>query len=311
MPAEFLYPTISKAIISSSGIRLDRSFYFVKDGVRHDLKEGPLPKSTNELERRLEDETSSWNHRSDPVHAIFTVSIKYPNEFYGTYGIAASKTKLGLGIEWKAKDSKVRGYQFLGYIQESETPIKLDSIDTTIKDLTSDVYVRLVIFVSEPGVLKKDEFFGNEKGLVLGKIDAFHICVEGKGSVFPLDTIEDQNGPLWSVFVEFDDAYSDPFDDEYIYVAFNKLNPAYKYIDFESKEYNEPFMKQTFAAALATLLLEIRSRYPDEVFNLEKKSEPGSIHTAIKYFADVKKIDVNGSPAELAKTVTAFIEKEL
>ncbi|MDY6392590.1 MAG: hypothetical protein SPL80_07100 [Bacilli bacterium] len=312
MAGHFLYKTIDKELFDSLGIEFKRSFVAcLRNGKKQPLEEKQLAKSDDPLEKMLEDPTSYWDHRSEGVLVDMSVSIEHPSMLFGRSGVAFSDATLGFGIEWLAKESKIRDYVFLGYIKNTKSSISFSKSNVFVKDFTSDVTFRVVFFISEPGTPAQGLFFGNQKGLVLGKVDRLKIVVKGKGSVFPLNIVSRPNEALWKVTVDFEDPYSDPFTDDNVRISFNKDNPAFPFINEDDKEnYNPEFFKEILGASFAALLLEIRHNYEKDKFDLNRESYPGSIHTAIKYFAHSLDIDVNGSPAEVAKSAISYIEKE-
>ena len=312
MAGEFLYKTIDEALAKEIGIELERDFRAcLKSGIEQPLAEKQLPKSENPFERILEDPTSHWDHRSDPVMADFKLIISKPSLLFGKKGVAYSGSNVGVGVEWLAKESKVRGYTFLGHIEERALPYVFEKKNALVKDFTSDVTFRLVFFISQPGKPTEGLFRGNQRGLIVGKIDWFKVFVKGKGSVFPLNVVARPKEGLWFVGADFDDPYVDAFSDEHAWIAFNKENPCYPRLNDEegNEQFDPDFLKQVLAASFATLLLEIREHYEKKCFDLVRLGERGSIHTAIRYFSDLG-ISVNGTPAELFRSVLAFIEKE-
>ena len=313
MAGEFLYKTIDDELVSQVGITLERSFRaLLKTGVEQPLEEKQLAKSDNPFERMLEDPTCHWDHRSDPVKADFTLTVSKPSLLFGKEGVVYSGARLGVGVEWLAKGSKIRGYAFLGYIAEQKQPVVLEKKDALVKDFTNNVTFRLVFFVSEPGKAMDGLFRGNIRGLIVGKIDWFVVVVEGKGSVFPITVVKRPKEALWTVGTNFDDPYSEAFSDENVWIYYNRENPCYPMINDEegNDRFDLSFLKQVLASSFATLILEIREHYEKKYFDLAKEGEQGSIHTAIKYFAEARGIDVNGTPAELTQSVLTFIEKE-
>ena len=312
MSGYYLYRTINKELFESLGVEFKRSFTAcLRNGKKQPLEEKRLPKSDNPIDKMLEDPTSYWDHKSEGVLSNMSLFIEHPSILFDKSGVALSDAVLGVGVEWLAKESKIRDYVFFGYIKNEPSPAQFSKSNIYIKDFTSDVTFRLIFFVSKPGTPVDGLYFGNEKGLVIGKIDCLKIVVNGKGSVFPLNIVSRPNDALWMVMADFDDPYSDSFNDEHVWISFNKDNPVFPLINEENKEsFRLEFFKEILAASFAALLLEIRAHYDKGKFDLGRESDPGSIHTAVKYFANSLDIDVNGSPAELAKSVVRFIEKE-
>ena len=162
----------------------------------------------------------------------------------------------------------------------------------------------------QPGTKGGNKFFGNERGLIIHDFIAWTIIISGKGSVFPIYEIEDDNGPLWSFMCDVDDITEDYFDNDHIQIIINKKHPAYEFIHPKSENYNSYFLNDVMASAISSIIMKLRSQEQNNKIDLEQDFENGSVLQAIKYFNDKLGFKINGTYEEMLKSVKVFFDKE-
>lgn len=311
MASERLYRTIDEDLFFKLGFIVKSSSYYFGDDKNNVLIEKQLSGSDDPNNKVLEDEDCGWDPVKDPVHLTFDAVIAHPNVLFGENGICYEDTVIGVGLEWRSEKGRVKNCAYLGHLDSSSNQVALKGSGIVLNDFSNNVIFQLIFFIEKPGTKKENQFFGNEKGLVIGEMPFYKLFVTGTGSLFPITLAHDSNGPLWWVRTNFTDVCLDEFSDDNLAIVLNACNKNYHFIEENSPDFNISLLCQVLGAALATLIMEIRDKQSDNVINLDEKGEKGSIQRALVYLKSPVGIDVNADPSELAKQTQSFFERKI
>ena len=204
-----------------------------------------------------------WNKETDAISISAKYKIANPDILFGVDGIACTNARIGIAILWKSKDSRQRG------------AIKIDSFSKgdiknlfSLKDYTfaphqfrGRLLLETVLYLESSGKPKIDELhLTNTVGSILGDpIDKVNLYFDGEGSSFQYYEINNPGGPLWAINCDFEDPLTDNFH-ECVSIELNKSNPAYKYIDPTSGDYNSEMLKELLAEQMCIILLTIKDK---------------------------------------------------
>lgn len=321
MTSEKLYITFSDNLIDDIKLKSSRKYYYLYDGEIRFLEEKKVDELSNAPIFSICDNYRKWNElkKTQPLYFNLSFSISnLVNIFHGKNQACYSNTTLGIALEWKPKDSKVKRCIKIGEINDylENDSITFDITDIEIKFPDNDIDFYWIIYVVKPGKGTQDgeHRFGNTKGLILGKGLLWSIVNGGNASMFPIDEIYKKDSPLWSIRCSFNDWCEDEFNQDNLAIVLNQSHPLYQSIKYDSDTFNELIFKEVISSSFASLIQQIihiakdNNSYSDIVEdNIEEK---GSILAAIKYFRDTKRINVSGLPSEILESVKIMFDKE-
>lgn len=321
MASEKLFITLSDTLVKRLKITSKRDYYYLKDGEKEKLEEKKLDELTNTPVFSIRDQYRKWNELKKNQSLYFDFSLTMSNLvqiFHGNEQVCYSNTILGVALEWKPKNSKVRRSIKVGeisdYIEGDSITFDLENIEVKYPDNDIDFY--WIVYVVTPGKGNDDRErrFGNKRGLILGKGLLWSIINGGNSSIFPIDEIFKKDAPLWSIRCLFTDWCVDEFNQDNLAIILNQSHPLYKSLMYESDTYDELIFKEVISSSFASLIEQIviiakeNNAYDDIlVDNIE---ENGSILAAIKYFKKSKGLNIGGLPSELLDSVKIMFDKE-
>ena len=236
--------------------------------------------------------------------------------FYASNKVCHQNTVLGFGLEWKARDSKVKYCKKIGEIDKSMDNFEVTFKDIEIENADSDIEFRWFIYISKPGksIEEPNEKYANSEGLVLVKEMWWTILVSGNGSVFPIEEYTKIGAPLWTIRTNFVDWTEDQFSVDNVSVIINPAHPLYESINYGGDEFNEDIFKEVMSSALSALIIQIvlEAKQNGDFDQLSKEpvEEKGSILAALRYFKSTHGFAVAGSIFELINSIKSFFDKE-
>ena len=86
--------------------------------------------------------------------------------------------------------------------------------------------------------------------LNIENLEAFSILVDGDGSVFPIEEVEEVGGPLWKVDFNWTDIESDSFSSSNVKLLLNRAHPIYNYLYNEKHNVNKYLMNEIILSAM-------------------------------------------------------------
>jgi len=319
MASQKLFKTFSTELIKSVNLSIDRKyFYYDDDGEKCELIESKVdPLATNNKVVKLEDTNRDWIEYRKSHSLFIDITIKMDNIvniFHGKTQACDSKAKLGIGLSWKALNSKFKYCKKLGVIDDYLDDFKVTINDVEIKCPDSDIEFNWFIYIVQPGNSNGRDGFANAEGMIVAFEHAWTILVSGNGSIFPIEEYAKQGDPLWHTRVDFMDWTEDEFNIDNLAIVLNPAHPLFPKIDSESEEYDENILKEVLSSALSSLVTEImivaKENGNDDELYKEPLETKGSILSAIRYFKSALGFDVDKRPSELEKTIKKFFDKE-
>ena len=304
-----MYKTLSSSEIAKLGIKIDRNYYYITENDIKEIKEQKFDNTSHEKIYQLIDEDYEWNPKIHSLIMDISVSLKDCSSIFGTNGSCYEDSIVGVGLTWKTDKSKIKRCIKICEITKDSKDITVPVNSIKLDDVSSNITFKVFFYIVSPGKTNGIKYFGNEQGIILHEQVMWTIIINGTGSIFPIIEIEDE-GPLWTYMCDIDDICEDYFDNEHIEIRINTKHPAYEFIHPKSQTYNVYFLNELMSNAIATIIMDIRSKQSNGKIDLDEDFESGSILQAIKYFNDKLNFDINGSYDNLLKTVKEYFDKE-
>ena len=304
-----LYKTIDFNEENSIQIYSKREYFYIKNDTRYVIQENQIHDSVEKL-YSLEDESYEWDFEKESAFLNLTLLLDNIESLFGKNGVAYDDTIIGVGLEWKPKNSKLKKCIKLGEISLGENQYEFNVKSIELKSISSDVDFKILFYIIKPGTRKENLSFGNIRGLILGEQILWSLKFNGNGSVFPIQEIKAIGDPLWKIKCDFEDVYEDDFSSDNVAILINSAHPSYKLFNEKSEYYSKEFLVEVISSALVFLILEIKNMANIDAFDFESGGSLGSIILAMKYFNDVLKFKVNGTNNQLLASIKSFFDKE-
>lgn len=319
MANQKLFRTFSNELINVINLKTNRSYYYYDDeGQKCELVENKVdPLASNDLFVKVEDNNRNWVKFRKNRSLYLNLSIHFEsiaNIFHGEMQACDSKTKLAIGLCWKATESKFKYCVKLGSFDDY-----MDEFEATISDIEircpdSNIKFDWFIYLEKNIDDAKQQGFADSEGMIVAYEHAWTIVTSGNKSLFPIEEYSKQGDPLWHIRVSYEAWDEDEFNLDNLAVVLNPAHPLFPKINIDSEEYDEMILKEVLSSALASLILEILVVAKDKGVDGDLDKKPfeanGSILSAMRYFKNVLKFSINSNINELTTSIKVFFDKE-
>jgi len=301
---EKLYPVIDETLYKNLNIKIDKTFYYLKDGNKIQLNEEYFD-DINDTIFSLEDENYEWDIKLNGLLLDISINIENVKSLFKIDGVAYQDSILGVGIEWKSEKSRIKYCKKIGVLDFSSDSFNLVKENIEILELSGNTHFSIIFYVVEPGTINDNSFFGNEKGLILYNDRFMSIIVDGQTSISPIYEEENPDSSLWRFKCNVEDIFEDEFSTENLAIIINRLHPSYPLLNPKEKSYMKSFFVEVVSSALSMLIIEIKK---GSTIDLNNNGAQGSVLVALRYFNSLG-IKINGTNEELITSVKQFFDK--
>lgn len=307
-----LYMEIDNNTVKKLNIKSKREYYYKIEEEKKIIREQQFENTNNINQVQLVDDEDEWNYKTESLFLNVNFEMDNYQKLFGY--VCCEDAILGVGIEWKPENSRIKNCIKLGEFSYKSSDCFFHKENIEIENVNSNIDFSWIIYIVDPGTINKKAYYGSHSGLILGSGLLWSIIVDGNGSIFPIYEEAKVGKPLWWYHCDFSDISEDEFSEENIKIIINKAHPGYQYIQPKSNIYNEYMFSELISTALAVLILSIRQKNSEngngEFIDLSQQSCKGSILTVLKYFNDMLKFKINGTMLELQNSVKTYFDKE-
>lgn len=257
----------------------------------------------------LTDIKGFWNMDEYGLNIKRSYSIQSYSCLYGANGIASSNAEIGLALMWTSQTSKQRGMIPIGSLPNNDNcSINLNMVYSfPVAELRGYLELTTIIYIKRAGNQRRgEEHLANTEGYVLGELDKIAVTLDGIGSEFPICEVDEPNNPLWYIDCDWEDPTYEPLSESFC-IKINKGHTEYKYLDRESKKFNNQLLNEIVSNAITLLILKLKDEpYWNQIVEGENLIE-GSLAEAVYYFISTFGWDVS-SPEKLSLSIRSYLE---
>lgn len=307
-----LFKTLSDKEFKKIKLNVNREYYYFSNNEKQIVYDKKIDNTNETNAFQLIDEENEWNPKEQNLFLNLTVEIENCSFLFGTSGVCYKDSILGIGLVWKANNSRIKKCKKIGEFDCKVNKELFVIQDVDLGDISSNTVFELFIYISKPGTNDYHSYFGNSKGLILYQNTLWSLIVEGDGSIFPIVDIPVEDGTLWKFECDFEDIADDLFDESHIRIILNPLHPMYPCLQPKNDKFDQLYLSEVMSSALSMIIWDIRYKLlldGEDKINLKKDASKGSIHQALQYFHDKLKFEVNGSFDELTNSIKEFFNK--
>lgn len=302
------FPILNNTLKEKIGMNFyKRQFTYIINNEKRKLNLTPI----NEYENicYLDDEYGTWKPSIHDLDLEGKIEIKDKNALFEEInGIAEKTSTLGLAIMWYSKKSKQSKSEYLADIryEEQKQNLKCEfKIHFPKGLLASELKFKVIIYLKNSK--NKSSIYAQNSGTILGEFDEHYVMLEGNGSKFPIQIVEDEEMPLWDVSFYYNDIYEDLFDEDHVCLYLNKAHKDYKYIEMTEKNLLSPLMREILANFFLLFIQDVKDKgiNIEEICNQECLGEQ-TLAQAVKYWVKALKIDYS-TTMNLSKSIRKII----
>lgn len=306
-----LYKTVSQEDFAKFKFKVVREYVYITDNDIKVIKEQPFENNNNKKIFQLIDEDYEWNPKEQSLYLSLKISMENVNELFEENGCCCKDAVLGIGLVWKPEKSKIKRCKKLFTFDAQTEKINKEIKDIELPNISSNVDFYFIIYISKAGSDIENTFIANEEGMIIYSEHFWSLIVDGSGSIFPINEIENEGGPVWSYVCDFVDITEDPFDIDHIRIEINKAHPSYSLIHPKSVNYSQAYVNEIISNAIIMIIIDVREKMDSKMIDLNEECEYGSILNVFKYFNDKLGFKINDRYDLLAHSIKTFFDKEI
>ena len=259
-----------------------------------------ISSETNNMTVPVIDEFGKWTPEKHGLICRGIFCIHSVDILFGEDGIVSEDATLGLGLQWKSKNSNARGSIKIGEIESADHDVEL-SFELSFENasIRNSVELSFILYLVLPGENEQNLAIGT----VFGELQSLTFILEGTGSTFTVFEKNAPGEPLWSIECDWEEPEYSQFS-ESVRVTINTGHNAWQ-LAAEDEERKE-LLKEIMASCMQIIISDL------EPYQYESSGdyEPGSVSAAISYFISRAEINTE-SNAAIAKTVRAYLDKTM
>lgn len=285
--------------------------YYLDDDTSFPLNLKDVNGDANSYTAEIEDPRCQFDIQKHRIIIERDFCVNHAPLLFGSNGIAASGSIIGIAINWIASKSDHRGIIPVGELHNNGSQESLHVSYSFPEDMVKgSLILQTVLYLKETGACDEGEkHLCHQTGTILGTLDICELYLEGNGSVFPIVTINDAGGPLWTVYYDSSaDVLQDSFDSEHVEIRVNSAHPAFDDLKLDADVQNSPLFIEMISSAMLVIVESAKQSLDtdfDAVLSGTTTYERGSIAAALHYFVTKLGWDPS-SPAALSSSIHNF-----
>lgn len=227
---------------------------------------------------------SSWSPDQHNLNIQQEFKIKKPIYLFGEEGITSKHNVIGFAIHYYSKTSNFQKTREIGQITFEDKEIEfVFNQEFSSSTLRGAVHFDFIIYLKESN--KKEPFQTDIIGMTLSNepIDTYIVLVDGDGSEFPIEEINEKGQALWKLSMNWTDIYTDPFDSSNVRLLLNKAHPLYNFLYNEKHRVNQYLLNEILITAMSMIVQKIVLIDKEEITE-DAQDSSGSIAQVVWYW---------------------------
>lgn len=239
-------------------------------------------------------------------------NLSSPDKLFGDEGVTNRENTLGLACHIYSKTSNFQTTVHVGDIinttQEMTIPFQYEFEPNSIG---GTIYFDFYIYLKEIRVEEDSTANSIGTNLMDEPLEQYVIIVDGSGSEFPIEEINDPTQPLWRVEMNWTDIYEDLFNSNAVRIILNQAHELFGQLMNQRNRINQYLMSDIIMSSMAMVIQEAIIADKNEL-NEDIEYQPGSIAQVIWYW--ISTYEVNTESIEtisnsLRKNADLFIKE--
>jgi len=311
-----MYPTLTPEKIEEIKYHSEIfEFSYLDDNEDFKLELNELSGDTTHFSARLKDERCVWYPDSKNLIIRKKGKIDIPSALFGENGVAVSDAVIGIAVMWISTKSDHRGIIKCGQFKSIKNAYEYNFDYTFDKSIIKgSLQLQVILYLKKPGTPDVNEVhLNNISGTVYGILDQCEVFTDGTGSVFPIVTVNDPEGPLWKVFYDMAaDPMTDAFDEQNVEIRLNRAHLLFESLKIDSSIKESPLFIEVMSSAMLIIVNSVKDSLGSDWENQIASQDftHGSIAEAIFYFIHKLGWDASSQTA-LSASIHSYFDKVL
>lgn len=235
-----------------------------------------------------------------------------PGELFGDQGVTNKKNILGLACHIYSKTSNFQTTIHIGDIIDTTDRLIIPfQYEFDPNSIGGSVYFEFYIYLKEAKI--EESWATNIVGtsLMNKPLEEYTIIIDGSGSEFPIEEINDPSQPLWRVEMNWTDIYEDLFNSNSIRIILNQGHELFQQLMNQKNRINQYLMNDIIINSMAMVIQEAIIIEKNNL-NEDVDYQPGSIAQVIWYWISSYELNVESIETisnSLRKSADLFIEE--
>ncbi|MGY4105528.1 hypothetical protein ACWOA0_07925 [Ignavigranum ruoffiae] len=295
-----LFKSINPQLKKSAGIRFSVPVLQYKDPFENEKKTTKVNKEIKDIV--VNEIFPEWSPTEHNLLLAQKFAIKSPDKLFGMTGVTHANNTLGLACHIYSKTSNFQETIFIDEIKYQKEEFKtLFKYNFPSKCLYGTIFFEYYIYLKD--YQDSIPFGSNVVGINLCDefIDSYSFIIDGQGSEFPIEEINDPDKPLWMVKLNWIDIFEDLFDSNSVRLILNQAHPLFNQLIAGKTRVSQYLMNEAIVNAI---ILVLQQALIVEKNNIDENTTipPGSIAQVIKYWIEVFNVETE-SIESIANTV--------
>lgn len=281
-PILSLFRKIDEKLINNVGIEISEPIFYYENS-DNELNYIEYPEE-GLSEFRLNEFDTSWSPDFHNLGIEQQYVIKNASFLFGEAGVTHPTNELGLAAHIYSRSSRYQETVHVADIKNSQNPqIFVFKKEFDKKSIRGTINFEVFIYLKKH--FQSLPFQTKLEGVNLNieNLEAFSILVDGDGSVFPIEEVEEVGGPLWKVDFNWTDIETDSFSSSNVKLLLNRAHPIYNYLYNEKHNVNKYLMNEIILSAMV-LIIQKAILIDKESISEDNDYSPGSIAQVLLYW---------------------------
>jgi|SRR5699024_9952119 len=287
-----LYKQLNEDMIEDVGLVFDQPIYSYE---LDEDSEVVYLELNEEFDGVLKVNSYDENWSPDIHNLILNQRIYIANvpRLFGENGITMRGNKIGLAAHIHSRTSNIQET-----IDIAEINCIADDFEYSFTHVFPKNYLRGKIEIDFFMYLKEinnyDTFQANHVGMKLSQENLYNllIFVDGDGSIFPMNEINDPNEVLWELNYHWVDASQEPFDNSTVNLTINIGHPLFNQLKNGKQRVNKMLMGDIMLQSMAMIIQQVVI-IEDYVLDDVEVGSNDSILSVVKYWVSTYEVDTS------------------
>lgn len=305
-----LYKMIDHELLYNTGYQAAEKVISYENGTDDTEQIVEIPKEETQVV--INEADANWSPIEHNLKVEQEFIFSKPNKLFGDGGVTDEANTLGLACHIYSKTSNFQTTVHIGDIIYTNREIRLlFKYDFEPNSIGGSIYFDFYIYLKELKVEKSSTANIVGTNLMEEPLEQLAVIVDGSGSEFPIEEINDPAQPLWMVEMNWTDIYEDLFNSNSLRIILNQAHELFGSLMNQRNRINQYLMNDIIMSSMAMVIQEAVIVDKNEL-NEDIEYQPGSIAQVVWYWISTYEVNTESIQEisnSLRKNADQFIKE--
>lgn len=225
-----------------------------------------------------------WSPMDNNLIIRQKITISNPLALFGVNGITSNLNKLAISVKIYSRLSNFsKNIKLKSFSRDDNNVVAEYEEIFEPNSLRGTIYFEFSLITSE--INKTLLYQADQVGMQLtsNPLVAYSLTVDGDGSEFPIEEVNEPGKGLWRIWMNWVDIYSDAFDSTNIKLILNNAHPLYERLFNKRNRLNSYVMNDIIVSSIILIIQKAIIVERNQITE-DMDAEPNSIAKAIWYW---------------------------